>query len=131
MAPTKGSSKGASDKGGSKPSGPSSASRVGKSSKNNVKRPPPKEVKSKARTAPENLQKKKKRVYTEAELNLPKLNSITPVGVVKPKGKKKGKTFVDDAVRYIRSPAVSRKQMTNESLPILGGYDDHSCYGEC
>ncbi|KAJ5570272.1 60S ribosomal subunit assembly/export protein loc1 [Penicillium hispanicum] len=98
MAPTKGSSKGASSGGdskGSKPSTLSSASRVSKSSKN-VKRPPPQEVKSKARTAPENLAKKKKRVYTEAELDLPKLNTITPVGVVKPKGKKKGKTFVDD-----------------------------------
>lgn len=109
MAPTKGSSKGAPSKGassgggskGSKPSALSSGSRVSKSSKKNVKRPPPKEVKSKARTAPENLQKKKKRVYTEAELDLPKLNSITPVGVVKPKGKKKGKTFVDDQVREL------------------------------
>lgn len=102
MAPTKGSSKGASSGGsskGSKPSTLSSASRVSKSSKKNVKRPPPQEVKSKARTAPENMQKKKKRVYTEAELDLPKLNTITPVGVVKPKGKKKGKTFVDDEVR--------------------------------
>jgi 60S ribosomal subunit assembly/export protein LOC1 len=102
MAPTKGSSKGASSGGshkGSKTSNFSSDSRVSKSSKKNApKRPPPKEVKSKARTAPENLQKKKKRVYTEAELDLPKLNSITPVGVVKPKGKKKGKTFVDDSV---------------------------------
>ncbi|KAJ5663668.1 hypothetical protein N7507_004399 [Penicillium longicatenatum] len=98
MAPTKGSSKGASSGGGkgSKPSSLSSASRVSKSSKKNVKRPPPKEMKTKARTEKENLAKKKKRVYTEAELNLPKLNTITPVGVVKPKGKKKGKTFVDD-----------------------------------
>ncbi|KAJ5674789.1 uncharacterized protein N7477_004723 [Penicillium maclennaniae] len=105
MAPTKGSSsKGSSSGGGSrgsvkgKSSNFSSDSRVSKSSKKNApKRPPPKEVKSKARTAPENLQKKKKRVYTEAELDLPKLNSITPVGVIKPKGKKKGKTFVDDS----------------------------------
>ncbi|KAJ6438458.1 60S ribosomal subunit assembly/export protein loc1 [Purpureocillium lavendulum] len=43
------------------------------------------------------LQKKpKKKTYTEAELNIPKLNTVTPVGVVKPKGKKKGKVFVDD-----------------------------------
>ncbi|KAJ5109823.1 60S ribosomal subunit assembly/export protein [Penicillium argentinense] len=97
MAPTKGSSKGASAGGSnaSKPATLSSGSRVSKSSKG-AKRPPPKEVKNKARTAPENLQKKKKRVYTEAELDLPKLNAITPVGVVKPKGKKKGKVFVDD-----------------------------------
>lgn len=100
---SKPASSGGSSKGskGSQRSELSSASRVGKSRKKNVKRPPPKEVKSKARTAPENLQKKKKRVYTEAELDLPKLNSITPVGVVKPKGKKKGKTFVDDEVRLV------------------------------
>ncbi|KAJ5279969.1 hypothetical protein N7478_005341 [Penicillium angulare] len=91
--PNKGSAKGASA-GGSKPL--SSASRVSKSSKKNVKRPPPKEVKSKARTETDLMAKKKKRKYTEAELDLPKLNTITPVGVVKPKGKKKGKTFVDD-----------------------------------
>lgn len=42
--------------------------------------------------------KKKKRVYTEKELGIPQLNMITPVGVVKPKGKKKGKVFVDDSV---------------------------------
>ncbi|OOQ87480.1 66S preribosome component LOC1 [Penicillium brasilianum] len=107
MAPTRGSSKGASSGGASKgpkgskpsskPSNLSSSSRVSKpSSKKNVKRPPPVEVKAKSRSAPENLKRKKKRVYTEAELDLPKLNQITPVGVVKPKGKKKGKVFVDD-----------------------------------
>lgn len=106
MAPTKGSSKSAPAGGskGSKSAAPSSsASRVSKSSKN-VKRPPPKEMKNKARTEQANLQKKKKRVYTEAELDLPKLNAITPVGVVKPKGKKKGKVFVDDQVRLLRFP---------------------------
>ncbi|KAF2397194.1 hypothetical protein EJ06DRAFT_533374 [Trichodelitschia bisporula] len=42
------------------------------------------------------VQKKKKRVYTEEELGIPKLNMITPAGVVQPKGQKKGKVFVDD-----------------------------------
>ena len=42
--------------------------------------------------------KKKRRVYTEKELNIPALNMITPIGVEKPKGKKKGKVFVDDKV---------------------------------
>ncbi|KAI8964021.1 60S ribosomal subunit assembly/export protein loc-1 [Daldinia sp. FL1419] len=42
------------------------------------------------------LLKKKKKVYTEKELGIPELNMITPVGVTKPKGKKKGKVFVDD-----------------------------------
>ncbi|EON61648.1 hypothetical protein W97_00864 [Coniosporium apollinis CBS 100218] len=40
--------------------------------------------------------KKKKRIYTEKELGVPTLNMITPSGVQKPKGKKKGKVFVDD-----------------------------------
>lgn len=94
MAPTKGppKSKGKTD---SKPSS-SSTSRVSK--KNAPKRPPPQEVKSKARTEPGQLKKTKKRGYSETELDLPKLNMITPVGVVKPRGKKKGKTFVDDQV---------------------------------
>ncbi|KAK2731816.1 60S ribosomal subunit assembly/export protein [Onygenales sp. PD_40] len=79
----------------------SSSSRVSKSkssssNKPGAKRPPPKEVKAKPRTAPEHLKKKKKRVYTEKELDLPTLNTITPVGVTKPRGKKKGKVFVDD-----------------------------------
>lgn len=38
----------------------------------------------------------KKRVYTAEELGVPKLNMITPAGVSQPKGKKKGKNFVDD-----------------------------------
>lgn len=40
--------------------------------------------------------RKKKRVYTESELDIPKLNSIVPAGIAKPKGQKKGKVFVDD-----------------------------------
>lgn len=40
--------------------------------------------------------KKKKRVYTEKELDIPKLNGIIPAGIAKPKGQKKGKKFVDD-----------------------------------
>ncbi|KAJ4147979.1 hypothetical protein LMH87_002470 [Akanthomyces muscarius] len=42
------------------------------------------------------FKKRKQRTYTEAELGIPSLNTVTPVGVVKPKGKKKGKVFVDD-----------------------------------
>ena len=59
-----------------------------------LKGPPPRQQKTKS-TAPA---KKKKRVYTEKELEIPKLNMITPVGVELPKGKKKGKVFVDDQV---------------------------------
>ena len=39
-------------------------------------------------------------MYTEKELNIPALNMITPIGVEKPKGKKKGKVFVDDRVCF-------------------------------
>ncbi|KAI0122809.1 60S ribosomal subunit assembly/export protein loc-1 [Xylariales sp. AK1849] len=42
------------------------------------------------------LQKRKKKVYTAKELGIPALNMVTPIGVEKPKGKKKGKVFVDD-----------------------------------
>ncbi|KAJ2894110.1 hypothetical protein MKZ38_007923 [Zalerion maritima] len=44
----------------------------------------------------DSLLKRKKRTYSEKELGIPQLNMITPVGVVKPPGKKKGKEFVDD-----------------------------------
>lgn len=47
------------------------------------------------------LQKKKKRkVYAEKDLGIPELNMVTPIGVQKPKGQKKGKVFVDDRVSY-------------------------------
>lgn len=50
---------------------------------------------------PASLHKKpKKKTYTEKELGIPTLNMITPVGVEKPKGKKKGKVFADDKVRF-------------------------------
>jgi 60S ribosomal subunit assembly/export protein LOC1 len=138
MAPNRGSSsKGSAGKssGGSKgkSSTLSSASRVSKSSAK-VKRPPPKEMKSKARTAPENLKKKKKRVYTEKELDLPALNMITPVGVVKPKGKKKGKTFVDDQVGTIDLHCgkwYGYMGLISFILHYIGEHDDNSRYGQC
>ncbi|KAK6354114.1 60S ribosomal subunit assembly/export protein [Orbilia blumenaviensis] len=34
--------------------------------------------------------------YTDAQLKLPTLNGIIPAGVTKPRGKKKGKVFVED-----------------------------------
>ncbi|ODQ51846.1 hypothetical protein SAICODRAFT_8435 [Saitoella complicata NRRL Y-17804] len=42
---------------------------------------------------------KTKKALTERQLKdlgIPKLNGIAPAGIVKPKGKKKGKTFVED-----------------------------------
>jgi len=66
------------------------------SNKSKIKRPPPKQVKTKPGTHAAGKAKKRQRVYTDKELNLPALNMITPVGVQKPRGKKKGKIFVDD-----------------------------------
>jgi 60S ribosomal subunit assembly/export protein LOC1 len=99
MAPIKASrTKSSSSKGGkilkkSSALGSNTKSRVSK--KPGPKAPVPKQQKTKSNTGPA---KKKKRVYTDKELGIPKLNMITPVGVDLPKGKKKGKVFVDDQV---------------------------------
>ncbi|KAK7215388.1 hypothetical protein V2G26_003391 [Clonostachys chloroleuca] len=76
------------------------------------------QVKEKNRTAL--LKKPKKKVYTAEELNIPKLNMITPVGVVKPKGKKKGKIFVDDkeGMNTILSLVQAEKEGQIESKMI-------------
>lgn len=54
--------------------------------------------------AKELQKKKRKKVYSQKELGIPELNMVTPVGVQKPKGKKKGKVFVDDRVRCAAWP---------------------------
>ncbi|KAL8922609.1 MAG: hypothetical protein Q9208_005113 [Pyrenodesmia sp. 3 TL-2023] len=79
-------------KGSPKSSTATSGIRKSKPSKG-PKLPPPKQQKTKPGSGPPT---KKRRVYTEKELGLPKLNTITPVGVDRPRGKKKGKVFVDD-----------------------------------
>lgn len=50
--------------------------------------------------------KRKKRVYTEKELDIPQLNGIIPAGIAKPKGQKKGKKFVDDAASMMAIMSV-------------------------
>lgn len=82
----------------SKTSSKSQSDGVVKSKKPKSKGAPPKPQKSTSTLA---TLKKKRRVYTEKELNIPALNMITPIGVEKPKGKKKGKIFVDDRVGTI------------------------------
>lgn len=77
----------------SKPSALSAKTKSRVSSK--PKAPPPKQQKTKPAQGPA---KKKRKIYTDKELGIPKLNMITPVGVDLPKGKKKGKVFVDDQV---------------------------------
>jgi 60S ribosomal subunit assembly/export protein LOC1 len=102
MAPSRTStvkSKHAANKSGirnSKSSGKPQGDGVSKSKKPKGKGPPPKPQKPAGNFA---TLKKKRRVYTEKELDIPALNMITPIGVEKPKGKKKGKIFVDDRVR--------------------------------
>ncbi|KAJ9622448.1 60S ribosomal subunit assembly/export protein [Taxawa tesnikishii (nom. ined.)] len=94
MAPTKvktGSAKGQ-NKRSTAPSKSGSSSKIKKVSSG----PKPKPVEQKKKSAPHGPAKKKKRVYTEKELGVPTLNSIKPAGVQKPRGVKKGKTFVDD-----------------------------------
>ena len=56
-----------------------------------TKRPAP------SASAHERRDKKKRRAYSDEELGLPSLNTVTPAGVEKPRGRKKGKVFVDDA----------------------------------
>ncbi|GKT98570.1 60s ribosomal subunit assembly export protein loc1 [Fusarium langsethiae] len=59
--------------------------------------PPSKQVKDKGREALlQKFKNPKKKKYTDEQLGIPALNTVTPVGVVKPKGKKKGKIFADD-----------------------------------
>ncbi|KAG6039879.1 hypothetical protein E4U41_001879 [Claviceps citrina] len=90
----------AAPKGGSSSKGGAGAKRsdtdgISKSRKSKPKGPVvSQQVKEKNRAAM--LKKPKKKVYTEAELGIPELNMVTPVGVIKPRGKKKGKVFVDD-----------------------------------
>lgn len=72
--------------------------------------PPSKQLKEKNRAAM--LKKPKKKTYSEEELGIPKLNMITPVGVVKPPGKKKGKVFVDDRVGPSRL-VISQERLAN------------------
>lgn len=104
MAPNRGPSKAtrtgkSGDSAGRKPTGVSKTRSTKKPSL-----PPPKQQKTKSASSKVKDgagKKKKKRVYTDKELGLPKLNMITPVGVEAPRGKKRGKVFVDDPVSTI------------------------------
>ena len=73
--------------------------------KSGVSKKPAKTVQQKTKST-SSLQKKKRKVYTDKELGLPRLNTITPAGVDLPKGKKKGKVFVDDQVGELSEPGT-------------------------
>ncbi|KAF3920541.1 hypothetical protein ABW20_dc0109352 [Dactylellina cionopaga] len=49
--------------------------------------------------------------YTDAQLKLPTLNGIIPAGVTKPRGKKKGKVFVED-----KETMMGILELVNESV---------------
>jgi 60S ribosomal subunit assembly/export protein LOC1 len=68
------------------------------SAKNRISKKPAKPVQQKTKSTSSLQKKKKRKIYTDKELGIPRLNMITPVGVDLPKGKKKGKVFVDDQV---------------------------------
>lgn len=79
------------------------------------------QVKEKGRAG---LSKKpKKKIYTEAELNIPTLNMVTPVGVEKPKGKKKGKVFVDDTVSRLFSDLLALHELADAVVFCMWNMD--------
>ncbi|KAJ4369692.1 60S ribosomal subunit assembly/export protein [Neocucurbitaria cava] len=113
MAPTKPSTKGKSAKGGKSSGSKSSRPKpTGKEPEGISKR----RQKSMSLAKPGGAQKtksikskdgkKKRRVYTEKELDIPALNGIIPAGIAKPKGVKKGKKFVDDPASMMAIMAV-------------------------
>jgi 60S ribosomal subunit assembly/export protein LOC1 len=105
---------------GKKPT-PSTTSAAAKSksnstskSKSKSKHPPRAKPEVKTKRAAAVPQKKKKKEYTDAELGLPQLNGIIPTGVEKPRGKKKGKVFVDDADTMLGILAVVTAEKDGE-----------------
>lgn len=105
MAPTRGGkSKSASSKGSSskraakprsKPSSKASDRDTAAASNYKTKRQRNQKPKPSTTSVPAKHQSKR-RHYTEAELKIPTLNTVTPAGVQKPRNAKKGKVFVDD-----------------------------------
>ena len=99
MAPTKakaGATAKGSNKRSQKPAASGSSSRIKKKAPSKIPRKAPEQQKTKSASSHAASNRKKKRVYTDKELNIPTLNGIRPAGIQKPNGVKKGKTFVDD-----------------------------------
>lgn len=90
---------GDSGKGGGKGGGAKRSATDGISKSRGGKQPKAPATSQQVKQKNKATKKTKRKIYTEEELGIPKLNMITPVGVVQPKsGKKKGKVFVDDRV---------------------------------
>lgn len=58
-----------------------------------------------------------RRSFTDKDLKLPELNTVTPVGIQNPYGKKKGKVFVDDvdSLRAILALVSAEREGSMES----------------
>jgi hypothetical protein len=90
---------------------PKASTRPPRSSSSTSKKPPKKKFIPKTHTTAgvtigknkkfKDPKKKKAALLQRLEKELPKLNMITPAGVIKPKGKKKGKIFVEDRERMM------------------------------
>lgn len=86
------------------PGGAKSSKRSSGPEGSGFSKPKSKQVKDKGREALlQKFKNPKKKKYTDEQLGIPELNTVTPVGVVKPRGKKKGKVFADDQVRCYNS----------------------------
>ena len=68
---------------------------------------------------------KRRRVRTAEELGIPRLNMVTPAGVQRPRGKKKDKVYVDDAV------CVKAKCLRINLTIAPGKHGNHHSNGEC
>jgi 60S ribosomal subunit assembly/export protein LOC1 len=79
-------------------------------------RKPPKSKAPPLKSSGGPVKKKKYRIYTEKELGVPALNMVTPLGVEKPKGKKKGKVFVDDQVYHSYSSSLPHPPTASKTL---------------
>ena len=122
-APTRGGKSGPSKSVGPSKGGagkPSSKIRKGSTS-SSAKKPQGQvsgeQKKSKSANSHGQANKKKKKVYTAAELGIPELNGITPEGVTKPPNMKKGKNFVDDneGMAAIMAMVMAEKDGNNQS----------------
>lgn len=71
------------------------------------------------------VKRKSRPVRTAQELGIPRLNMVTPAGVQRPRGKKKDKVYVDDAV------CCEAKRLQINLIIAPGKHGNHHSNGEC
>ncbi|KAL9112709.1 MAG: hypothetical protein Q9227_003012 [Pyrenula ochraceoflavens] len=100
------------------PSNKASKSSAGRSKASPAR--PAKQVKTKPAIQKGKAKARDNKSYTDKELGLPALNMITPAGVQKPRGKKKGKVFVDEqeSMKTILAIVQAEKEGQIESKMI-------------